>query len=115
MSVPVNGGSGVEGDGLPSPVDMLLVELVAAEEVARGVGSVNLEAGRAAVGGGEADVVEHGAGVEEFGVELEAAALACERGEVVDAAGVVEEQIGFGVADELGDLVGEFGVGNGDA
>src|SRR5260370_30696667 len=108
MHVLGDAGSGVEGDGCPYAVDVLLVELVAAEEVARGVGSVNLEAGRAAVGGGEADVVEHGAGVEEFGVELEAAALACERGEVVDAAGAGGGQHGFGGAGERGDFVGEF-------
>ncbi len=59
--------------------------------------------------------MEHGAGVEQLGVVVEATLVAGEGGEVVDAAGVVEEQLGLGVADELLDLTRELGVGDADA
>jgi hypothetical protein len=55
--------------------------------------------------------VEHGARVEKFGVELETAALTCERAKIINAAGVIEQQSRFCVADELRDLVGKFTVG----
>jgi hypothetical protein len=58
--------------------------------------------------------VEHGAGIEQLGIEAEFLALAGEGSEVEDAAGVVEEQLGLGVAYELLDLAGELGVGDGD-
>ena len=38
----------------------------------------------------QAHVVEHRAGVEQVGIELEAAALSGERAEVIDAAGMME-------------------------
>jgi hypothetical protein len=44
---------------------------------------------------------------------VELLALAGEGSEVEDAAGVVEEPLGLGVADELLDLAGELGVGDG--
>jgi hypothetical protein len=59
--------------------------------------------------------VEHSAGVEKFGIELEAATLACERAKVVDATGMIEQQARFCVADEFRDFIGKFAVGNADA
>jgi hypothetical protein len=59
--------------------------------------------------------VEHGAGVEKFGVELESPALAGKCAEVVDATGVIEQQSRFCVADEFRDFVGKVTVGNADA
>jgi hypothetical protein len=59
--------------------------------------------------------VEHSAGVEQFGIELEATALPGECAKVVNAAGVIEQQSRFGIADEFRDFVGQFTVGNSDA
>jgi hypothetical protein len=106
---------GVEGDCGPDILDIGLGQVVLLEEGAGGVGSVDLEAlvGRA-VAGDEAEVVKHGSGVEQLAVEFEAAPLTGESCEVVDTAGVVEEQLGLGVADELRDLPSEGTLGNFD-
>ena len=86
------------------------------QEVARGVGAVDLEAlVGAAVVRHQADVVEHRAGIEQLAVEAQAALHAGERAEMIDAARMVEEQFGLGVADELGDRPGELAVGDGGA
>src|SRR6266436_2462120 len=58
----------------------------APQEVAGGIRAVNLEAFiGAAVRRHQPHVVEHRAGVEQFGIELEAAALSGECAEVIDA------------------------------
>ena len=70
---------GVQRDRGPDRVDVGLRNAVAAQEVARGIGTVDLEPlMRAAVLMGQAHVVEHGAGIEQLGVELEPAVLAGE-------------------------------------
>ncbi|MNR55481.1 hypothetical protein D3C85_1758600 [compost metagenome] len=58
--------------------------------------------------------MEHRARVEQFRVDLQAALLAGQRREVVHAARVVEQQRGFGIADQLRDVAGQLAVGNGD-
>jgi hypothetical protein len=86
---------------------------MAAQKVARGIGSVNLKTiCIATVSRYEPDIVEHSTCVEKFGVELEATAPAGECAKIVDAAGVIEQQSRFGIADEFCDLVGKFTVGN---
>src|SRR5260370_20824782 len=115
MHVVRGGGGRVKCNRCPHVVDVLFRDVMAAQEVARGIGSINFKTVCvAAVSRYETDVVKHSAGVEKFGIELEAAALACERAKVVDAAGVIKQQSRFCIADELRDFVGEFTVGNAD-
>jgi hypothetical protein len=56
--------------------------------------------------------VEHGAGIEQFWIELQAATLTRQGPEVVDAAGVMEEQRRNRVSHHLGDLARQLTVGN---
>ena len=85
-----------------------------AQEVARGMGAVHLEAlVAAAVARHQADVVEHRAGIEQFRIEFQAAMNAGERAEMIDAARMVEQQFRFGVADIFGDGARQLAVGNG--
>ena len=108
-------GGSVECNRCPDVADVLFGDIAAAQEVARGICSIDLKTVCvAAVGSYETDVVEHGACVERFGLELEATTLACWRAKVVDAAGVIEQQSRFCVADELRDFIGEFTVWNTD-
>jgi hypothetical protein len=58
--------------------------------------------------------MKHSAGIEKFGVKLEAAALPRQRAKVVDAAGVIEQQSRLRIANENRDLVAKFAVGNAD-
>src|SRR5947208_13713061 len=93
MHVLRNAGSRVKRNRCPYPVNVLFRDVMAAQEVARGIGSINLKAVCvAAVSGYKTDVMKHSACVQEFGVELETAALTGECAEVVDAAGVIEEE-----------------------
>jgi hypothetical protein len=93
MHVLRDAGRRVQRDRSPDRLDVPLGDAMGPEEVAGGVGAVHLEAlMRARVRGGEAHVVEHGAGVKELGIEAEAAALAGERAPVIDAARVMEQQ-----------------------
>ncbi|MGY4483443.1 hypothetical protein ACVWWR_002634 [Bradyrhizobium sp. LM3.2] len=86
---------------------------MATQERARGVRAVDLEPlVLAAMVRHQADVVKHGAGVKQFAVECQSAADARYRAELVDAAGMVEEQVGFGVADVFGDGTRQPAVGN---
>src|SRR6266446_5908294 len=116
MHVLRNAGRSVKCNRCPYLGDVLLSDPMAAQEVARGICSINFKTVcRAAVSRHQTDVVEHSSGVEKFGIELEATALACERAKVVDAAGMIEQETRFCVADEFRDFVGEFAVGNADA
>src|SRR5207302_965202 len=66
----------VQRDRGPHRLDILLGNAVATKEVAGDVGAVHLEAlMRARMLAGEAHVVEHGAGIEQFGIEFQAAML----------------------------------------
>ena len=86
---------------------------MAAQEVAGEVGAVHLKTFmRARVRGGEAHVVEHGAGVKELGIEAKPAALSSERAPVIDAARVMEEQRRLGIPDQLGHFPCQFAVRN---
>src|ERR1700737_1603336 len=116
MHVLRNAGCSVKCNRCPYVDDVLLRDVMAAQEVARGICSINFKTVcGAAVRRYETDVVEHSAGVEKFGIELEATALACERAKEEDATGVIEQESRFCVADEFRDFVGEFAVGNADA
>jgi len=58
--------------------------------------------------------VKHLAGVEQLQVWFQPAALALQRTEQEHAAGMVEKQVVFGVANVLGDVAHQRGVGDGD-
>src|SRR5258708_249326 len=116
MHVLRDGGGSVKCNRCPCLGDVLVSDPMAAQEVARGICSINFKTVcRAAVSRHQTDVVEHSSGVEKFGIELEATALACEGAEVVDATGMIEQQTRFCVADEFRDFIGKFAVGNADA
>src|ERR1700738_366842 len=116
MHVLRNAGRSVKCNRCPYVGDVLLRNPMTAQEVTRGICSIHFKAVcGAAVSRYQTDVVEHSAGVEKFGIELEATALACERAKVVDATGVIEQQTRFCVADEFRDFIGKFAVGNADA
>jgi hypothetical protein len=116
MHILRDAGSCVECNRRPYVFDVLFRDLMAAEEVARRICSIHLETVCVpTVRRYKSDVVEHSASVEKFDVELEATAPACKRGKVVDAAGVVEQQSRFCIADELRDIVGKFTVGDCEA
>jgi hypothetical protein len=96
-------------------VDIVFGESILAEELAGCIGSIDFEpVRRTAICGDEANIVEHGSGIKKLGVELQSASLPYERSEAVDAAGVVEQQTGLGIADERGDVLSELAVGNVD-
>jgi len=79
----------------------------------QGLSAADLEAAAgAAVFGVEAEVVEHGADVEELGVVAEVAVAALEAAPEVHPAGVVVDQVGGAVPDQLGGLCGQLGVGD---
>ena len=83
----------VQRDRGPDRLDVLLGDAMAPEEIAGDVGAVHLEALICAgVMRGETHIVEHGAGIKEFGIKVEVAVLASERGPVIDAARMVEQQ-----------------------
>ena len=68
---------GVQRDRGPDRLDFALCYAVAAEEVAGSIGAVDLETLMCAcVLGSETHVMEHGAGVQELGIEAQGAALA---------------------------------------
>jgi hypothetical protein len=103
----------VQRDRGPDRLDVPLGDTMAPEKVSRDVGAVHLEAlMRARMRGGKAHVVEHGAGVKEFGVEAEAAALAGERTPVIDAARMTEQQRRLGILDQFGHFTCQFAVRN---
>src|SRR5437868_1145537 len=82
----------------------------------RVLGAVHLEAlTRASVCRRKAHVVEHSAGIKEFGIEAEPAALAGEGRPVIDAARVVEQQWWLGIPDQFGHFTRQTAAGNGDA
>src|ERR1700753_2226597 len=109
MHVLRDGRRGVECDRGPHEVDVLLGDVMAAQEVARGICTVNLETiCVAAVIRDETHVVEQSTCVEKLRIELKTTALPGECAEIVNTAGVIEQQSRFRIADELGDFVGEF-------
>jgi hypothetical protein len=104
---------GVERDGLPGGLNLLLADVVSREELADGIGSINLEAlGGAGVFLDEAEVVKGGADVEKFGVKAEVLLAALFGRKEIDADRVVVEQVGALLAEDLGGFFGELGVGD---
>src|SRR3981081_3978016 len=91
--------SGGECNRRPYMLDILLRDAVTTQEVARGIRSIHLKAVRiAAVSRHQTDIMEHGARVEKFRVKRKTTALTSERGEVVNAARVIEQQSRFCIA-----------------
>ena len=107
---------GVQGDRSPDRFDVVLRDAAASQGVAGGVRAVDFEAFlRAAVLVGQAHVVKHRAGIEQFRIEPETAALARQSAPVIDAARMVEEQRRFGFPHQFGYFAGELAVGNLDS
>ena len=88
-----NAGCRVQRDRSPDRLDVALGDAMASQEIAGGVGAVHLKALICAgVLRGETHVMEHGAGIEEFGIKVETSALAGKRVPVIDTARMVEQQ-----------------------
>src|ERR1700736_5652755 len=113
MHVRWDAGRGMQRDGGPDRLDLALGDAMAAEEVTGSIGAVDLETlMRARMRRGEAHGVEHGAGVEELGIEAEAATLAGPRAPVIDPARVMEQRRRLGIEDQVGHFTCQFAVRN---
>ena len=111
MHVLRDAGCRVQCDCRPDCLDVLRVDAMSSQKVTSRIRAIHLEALiRASVCRGEAHVVEHGAGVKELGIEMQAAALAGERAPVIDAARVVEQQRWLGISDQFGHFTRQFAV-----
>jgi hypothetical protein len=107
---------GVQCDSEPHLAGVGGVDTVRHQEIACRVGAVDFEAKlRRAVALGEAQVVEHRRDIEQFEVRFKAHTAAVQRAEQEHPARMVEEQVVFGVADEVGRLAHQRCVGNRDA
>ena len=108
-----NARRGMQRDRRPHTLDIALVHAVALEEIARRIGTVHLEAAAiAAVLMGQAHVMEHAACVQQFTVVTQPQPLPGKGREVEHPAGVVEQQRGSRVTDELGDFPSHGAVGH---
>ena len=107
-----NAGRRMQRDRVPHHIDLGFRNAVLVQEIACRVRAVHFETiGLAAVCRHEPHVMEHRADVEQFRVVLQLLALAGERAEQKDARRVIEEQIGFGVANQLRGVAGHLAVG----
>src|SRR6202171_1955004 len=103
--------AGVQGDGRPHASDAVLGDAVALQELARLVSAVHLEPSPArAELLVETQIVKHRPNVEQFRVEAQAAVAALQAAEPVHPAGVMVDQLGGGVAYELGGLHSELRI-----
>lgn len=108
-----NPGSGVQGDSLPHDVSTVACLPVRQKELAGCVSPVHFESqSRLLEPIREADVMEHRAGVEELEVHRESAALTHKCSEEEHAPRVVEEEVIFFGANEIGDVSNEGRVGD---
>ena len=91
-------------------------DAAATQEGASGVRTIDLKAFVcAAVCRGQAHVMKHCPGVEQFRIELQAAAVTGKRSPVIYPARMMKQQIRLGIPDELSYLTGELGIRNGYA
>ena len=108
-----NSGRGVQGNRGPNGVDLGLGNAVATQEVARDIRAIDLESlVRAAVSRHQSHVVEHGAGIEQFRIELQSAMPAREGSKMKHAAGVMKQQRRNRVSNHRGDLTRQFAFGD---
>src|SRR5262245_2980908 len=111
-----NAGRGMQRDRVPDDFDQGLRNAMSAQEVAGRIRAIYFEAElRMAVGLSKPDVVKHGADVEQFGIVLQALALACQSAKQVHPQGMVEQKIRFRVANQLGQITRHLAVRNFDA
>ena len=108
-------GRRMQRDSKPHLTCVGFVDATLQQEVPCRVGAVDLEPKhRRPVALGQPDVVEHGAGIEQFGVGLQPTLVTLQCAELVHPAGVVVQKLIFGVADLLGDFTHERRVGDDD-
>lgn len=106
MHVRGDSGSRVQRDSCPDEIEIGLRDGARPQEVAGGVGAIDLETFVVAeILRGEPHIVEHGAGVEQLAIENEATSRSRKHSEMVDSAGMIEQQLGFGIANEFPDLL----------
>src|ERR1700741_412479 len=113
MHVLRNAGRRVQRNRRPNGVDIRSSDALGAQESAGRIRSVDLEALLgAAVLWGKSHVMEHRPRIQELRIEAQVPLLSGQRTEKIYAARVMEEQRRFGIADQLGNLLGELAVGN---
>src|SRR4051794_9129249 len=101
----------VESDGDPHFLDLPFRDAVATHKIARCVRTIHLEAKLApSVALCEADVVEHGCGIEQFRIKGQPLPLAGEGTPEVDAGGMVKQQVALSFANELSYLASHCAV-----
>src|SRR5215475_15764742 len=106
-------GSGVQGNGFPDNLYLLSRDVMCGEELTSRVGAIDLEAfvlAREFLD--EAEIVKCGGYVEEFRVEAEFLLTALLSREQVDANGVIKEQIGRMLTQDVCGLFREQRIGN---
>jgi hypothetical protein len=106
-------GSGVQGNGFPDSLYLLFRDVMCGEELTSGVGAIDLEAfvlAREFLD--ETEIVKCGGYVEEFRVEAEFLLTALLSREQVDADGVIKEQIGRILTQDVCGLFRERRIGN---
>src|SRR3954447_4088047 len=106
-------GRGVQGNGLPDRLHLLFRDVMCGKELTGGIGAIDLEAfvlARELLD--ETEIVKCRGDVEEFGVEAELLLTALLSREQIDADGVVKEQIGRILTQDLCRLFREQGIGN---
>src|ERR1700722_2006081 len=104
---------GVQCDRCPNRVYGLLRNASAPQEVASGVGSVDLEAiVLAAVLASETHVMKHRSRVEQFGIEPQPLTLSRQRAPMVNAARMVKKKRGFRVPHQLGYFTSNLAIGD---
>jgi len=115
MHVDRNAWRRVQCDRGPDSIDVALRDLMGFQEGACGIRAVHLESlGSAAVLRRQAHVMKHRARVEQLPVEGQAPPKASQRREIIDPTRMVEEQLRLGLANKLGDLAAQLGIGDAD-
>src|SRR5262245_47617476 len=108
-------GRGVQGNGFPHSLYLVFREVVCGKELTGGICAIDLEAFVLARElPDETEIMKCRGDVEEFGVEVELLLTALLRREQVNADGVVHEQIGRILTQDLCGLFREHGIRNGE-
>ncbi len=108
-----NTGRGVKRDRVPDLADIRLRNGPAAQKVAGGVSPIDFKTKLAVmIMGGEADIVEHGRHIKQFGIEPQILLFAQKGTPAEDATGMKEQQVVFGITDELRDIARQLAVGD---
>src|SRR5260370_42230273 len=114
MHVLWNSRRRVKGNRCPDGVDVLLGDIVLAQEGSRTVRAIHFEPVRlTAVLRSQSHVVEYCADVKQLGIKLEPAPFPRERSKKLHTSGVVEQQRRLRVTHQFGSFSNKLTVGDG--